>query len=61
MFQAMSFTAKGLSTAYVTGEGGNDSMKRGVHKGVYSLVFFTPELLISSLCKVAKAFSQRYL
>lgn len=48
MFQATSFTAKSLSTAYVTGEDGSDGMKWGVHQGVYPLVFFTPELLISS-------------
>lgn len=34
--------------AYVTGEAGNEEMKRGVHAGRYELVFFTPELLIDN-------------
>ena len=34
--------------AYVTGEGGNEEMKRSVHAGRYQLVFFTPELLFDS-------------
>lgn len=48
LLQAMSFTSRGVSTAYVTGESGNAEMKRGVAMGLYSLVFFTPELLISN-------------
>lgn len=35
--------------AYVTGEAGNEEMKRGVCEGKYQLVFFTPELLLD--CK----------
>ena len=34
--------------AYVTGEDGNEEMKKGMHAGRYQLVFFTPELLIDS-------------
>ena len=34
--------------AYVTGEDGNEEMKKGVHAGRYQLVLFTPELLIDS-------------
>ena len=46
IFQAASFTSRGLSTAYVTGQSENEDMKQGVYKRVYRLVFFTPELLI---------------
>ena len=46
--QVSSFSSKGLSAAYVTGEPGNEDVKRGVRKGEYQLVFFTPELLINN-------------
>ena len=38
---------KGLKSAYVTGESSPEMLK-GVVKGDYDLVFFTPELLITS-------------
>ena len=47
-FQTASFTSRGLFAAYITGQSENEDMKRGVHKGVYRLVYFTPELLITS-------------
>ena len=34
--------------AYVTGEDGNEEVKKSVHAGRYQLVFFTAELLIDS-------------
>ena len=43
-----SFSARGLAAAYVTGEPGNEEMKRGVSVGAYQLVFFTPELLMDN-------------
>ena len=38
---------KGVKSAYVTGENSPEMLK-GVVKGDYDLVFFTPELLITS-------------
>ena len=35
-------------TAYVTGQSEDEEMKYGVQRGKYQLVFFTPELLITS-------------
>ena len=46
--QAASFSAKGVSAAYVTGEAGNEVVKRGVYCGENQLVFITPELLIDN-------------
>ena len=43
LLQVASFSARGLAAAYVTGESGNEEMKRGVSVGAYQLVFFTPE------------------
>jgi len=34
--------------AYVTGEDGNEEMKKRVYAGRYQLVYFTPEVLIES-------------
>lgn len=48
LLQVASFSARGLATAYVTGESGNEEMKRGVSVGAYKLVFFTPELLMDN-------------
>ena len=39
------FNSKGILTALVTG---NLMMKKGIRAGRYEIVFFTPELLISS-------------
>ena len=39
---------KGSLISDVTGQGGDEEMKQGVHRGRYCLVFFTPELLITS-------------
>ena len=46
--QASSFTSRGLSAAYVTGQSEKEDMKRAVQQGIYRLVFFSPELLITS-------------
>ncbi len=43
--QVLSFSAKGLSTGYVTGKS-SDAVLAGVTSGNYQLIFFTPELLI---------------
>ena len=40
--------AKGIRSAYVTGEPGNEQVKDGVRAGHCQLVFFTPELLLDS-------------
>jgi ATP-dependent DNA helicase RecQ len=47
-YKVESFRKRGLKVAYVTGEDGNEEMKRGVHAGRFQLVFFTPELLINN-------------
>ena len=41
----LSFSSKGLSTGFVTGDSSN-AMLESVIKGEYQLVYFTPELLI---------------
>ena len=46
--QVPSFSSKGLSTAYVSGEPGNERMKEGVCNGLDQLVFFTPESIVTS-------------
>ena len=39
------YSAKGISAAYITGES-PEEMRKGVEKGLYQLVYITPELLI---------------
>ena len=46
--QVTSFSSKGLSSACVTGGLVNDDVKQMVAKGMFSLLFFTPELLITN-------------
>ena len=46
--QLSSFSLKGLSTAYVSGEPGNERMKEGVCNGLHQQVFFTPESIVTS-------------
>ena len=41
--QTASFTSRGLSTAYITSQSGNEDVKRGVHKGIYRLVLSLPQ------------------
>lgn len=43
--QVATYSAKGLSAAHVIGES-TEEVKDGVKKGVYQLVYITPELLI---------------
>lgn len=38
---------KGIFAALITGESSDNKVKRGIHAGMYDIVFFTPELLIS--------------
>lgn len=45
--QVASFSAKGITAAHVTGDS-SKSMKDGVLKGDYQLVYITPELLLTS-------------
>ena len=46
--QVASFSSKGLSVACVSGDTTDSSVKDGVCKGAYQLVYFTPEMLIMS-------------
>ena len=44
-----SFSAKGLSVAFVSGcDSESEDMKSGVKEGRYQLVFFTPELMVGN-------------
>ena len=44
-----SFSAKGLSVAFVSGyDSESEHMKAGVKDGRYQLVFYTPELLVGN-------------
>ena len=43
--QVATYSAKGMSAAHIIGES-SEEMKDGVRKGVYQLVYITPELLI---------------
>lgn len=47
-FQVLSLSSKGLSAACITGEATDTSVKDGVTKGAYQLVFFTPEMIITN-------------
>ena len=47
-FQVSSLFSKGISAAYVSEQPGNERKKEGVSKGMYQLVFFTPELIVTS-------------
>ena len=40
------FSARGLSTASITGDQNDSSVANGVSNGTYRLVFFTPEMLL---------------
>lgn len=42
------YTSKGLSSAYVSGEVTDRTVLDGVARGLFQLVFFTPELLINN-------------
>ena len=46
--QVSSFSSKGLSAAYISGEPSSERMKEGVSRGAYQLVFFTPELIVTN-------------
>ena len=48
VLQVDNFSSRGVAAAYVTGESGNEEMKRAVCAGAYQQVFFTPELLIDN-------------
>lgn len=41
------YSGKGLSSAYVSGEVTNRTILDGVARRLYQLVFFTPEMLIT--------------
>jgi superfamily II DNA helicase RecQ len=43
--QAKKFNSQGILTAIVTSESDDEDVKRGIHGGKYSVVFFTPEIL----------------
>ena len=47
--------AKGLESAYVSGEDEGGAVARGVENGDYSLVFMSPEALVSS-CRWRETF-----
>ncbi len=38
----------GMKACYITGEQDDNSIKEDVEKGLYQLVYFTPEILIQS-------------
>lgn len=42
------YSGKGLSSAYVSGEVTDRTILDGVARGLYQLVFFTPEMLITN-------------
>lgn len=44
--QVVSYSAKGLRAAKVTGDS-NKSLRRAVQEGEYQLVYITPELLVT--------------
>ena len=44
-FQVSSLSKKGLRVAFISGEQNDDVVKDGVMKGLFQLVFFTPEVL----------------
>ena len=44
--QAASFSARGLSTAYIASDQDDQQTIAGVLEGTYQLVFFTPEMLL---------------
>ena len=46
LIQTVSFTKKGLSTAYVAFEQEDKEVLQRVMDGAYKLVFFTPEMLL---------------
>ena len=45
-FKVTSFSAKGVSAAYISGEQEDKNVKKGVVDGAYQIVFFTPEMLL---------------
>lgn len=47
-FQVASFSSKGLSAAYISGEVTDDMIKEKACKGEYQLVFLTPEMVINN-------------
>ena len=46
--QVATYSGKGLSSAYVSGEMTDRTILDGVAWGLYQLVFFTPEMLITN-------------
>ncbi len=42
------FNLQGVLAALVTGTSEDKEIKKGIHGGKYDIVFFTPELLITS-------------
>ena len=46
--QVRAFSAKGLESAYVSGDDEGGDIARGVENGDYALVFMSPEALVSS-------------
>ena len=46
--QVASFSSKGLTAVYVSGELTDDLTKERVCRGEYQLVFFTPEMIINN-------------
>ena len=53
--QVRAFCAKGLESAYVSGEDEGGAVARGVENGDYPLVFMSPEALVSS-CRWRETF-----
>ena len=45
-FTVTSFSAKGISAAYISGEQEDKNVKKGMVDGAYQIVFFTPEMLL---------------
>ncbi len=43
-----SLTRIGLRACYITGEHDDEEVKKGIAKGLYQLVYFTPEMLLGN-------------
>ncbi len=43
-----SLSRKGVKCCYISGEQDDEKMKEGVKNGLYSLVYFTPEMILNS-------------